>query len=138
MAPRKRLILVGFLSFVAGLISALGVGYMLLRPAMDFFGTSPFISAASHGKLYVTVLNQIHRGETDRATQTLEALLDGEITTLAFYEETIRADARDQTIYDAAGVMREYREQHPRSHADAEVSAVIERGLNLRNGPKPP
>jgi hypothetical protein len=131
MTSRRKLLLAAFLSFVAGSVLTTAASYVHMRSTFDFWAAVPYESAASTGRLYAKMLHQLRDGQTDRATRTLEALLDTELITLSRYEEAIPESRRDRGVYQAARDMRMYRSQYPTTQPDAPTRASIERGLAL-------
>ena len=107
------------------------VWYYASLPVVRMFASAPFISAASTGKLYVRVLNDLREGRIDNATQRLEQMLDGDILVLANYEDALPPQARDRNIYAAVAVMRQYRQQVPTVMQNPQVLQELKRSLAL-------
>lgn len=131
---RRRLWIIGIGAFLSGgMVTAVTV-YFLSQPIVAFFASSPYLGAASSGKLYVSVLRRLHGGDVNGAVEALEHMLDMQLITLSDYESAIAQEERDELVYGAIEVFREYRSTHPRpASGDSEVRQSIERALSMRS-----
>ena len=72
MAFVTRLWGAAMLGALAGAAVALGVAYAYSRPVIEFWVHSPYVSAASQGKLNVAVLRHLRAGDISGATEVME------------------------------------------------------------------
>ena len=92
-------------------------------------------SAATAGaSVKLAVLTSIRAGETEKATNLLESLLDVDILTLGVLREETK---RDETVERAVGRAAEYRKSHPYRSGQAEVDQRVERVLSGPVKPTP-
>jgi hypothetical protein len=125
---KGRLILiisiVGFLCFVTG-----GAGAFYLAKKMhDHFEVS---SAAAGIAISTSALESLRIGENEKATATLESVLDGYALSLALFSG--RESRSDVSLVLAKA--RAYRSAHPRSSGNPDVDAAVNAALT-RDGKK--
>ena len=120
-------------SLVVGLAVGAAVGWYVTGEYLGRMWTGiVYQSAASEGGLHARVLQELRQGETEKAINIFETLLDVNLMTLGSLEDDISEEAKNEDIYTAISTMREYRERYPREAVLPTAQETIEKALSIR------
>ncbi len=89
-------------------------------------------SVAAHMKLHVKLLEQLRDGQSEKASNMLEQLLDGDLLALEAYLDPpkgIPKDLSDNQINESLDRARSYRKRFPTQAEDSRVREAIEKVL---------
>jgi len=133
MTYRGKLILVAVVAFLAGGVGGgIAGGYVGIYFVSRFFADSTVLGQSNDTQTHVTVLQHLRDGNTTKATEHLETVLDGNIISLSPTEGL--SERTNQAVAKSIQKAKEYRSQYPRRtqypEVDKGVSEIL--GLNAK------
>ena len=130
MSLSRQTIMSAAASFALGVGAAVALFYFLGIPYLSrFWVYSAYQHSASDGLVAVSVLRHLRRGETEHAISILEATLDADLLTLAYYPDTGDSAPVDVRFPGPVSAFRDYRREFPSPQTDLDTRAVLNRVL---------
>lgn len=91
-----------------------------------------YSGAASEAQLDARILQKLRAGETEKAFEMLEAILDGNLITIGAMSEYVSSETMNEGFFSALDVIREYRKQYPSSASTPHVQETLNRALSVQ------
>jgi len=102
----------------------------MLKETSDIIASSHIDNYTANLNLHLFLLNKLHANETDKLIQTLENLVNSDLTALAVYSE-VPPERRMPSTLKSIKNAKEYRLAHPITIQDDKVSREVTKAFDL-------
>jgi hypothetical protein len=126
--PRRWLVIsvACLLCFAAGVVS----GFFLMLSHME---QASAIHAASSASSCLAALRPLRAGDTNRAIDSLELQLGGDLVALVYMQDSVRGEEA-KTMAGVLRHIRDYRLEHPYTTGDRMIDAPVQEALRKIEG----